>query len=384
MHLELTEEQKGLRAMARRFADQVVAPRAAAIDESEEYPEDIFQAMREAGLFGVSYPPEYGGSGGGVLGLALVMEEVSRHCQTSASILIESFTPGLPIRYFGTAEQRRHYLTGLATGSLRACIANTEPDAGSDAASIRTRAVREGDEVVISGRKCFISNAPVADFAVVTTKTDPAAGGRGITMFVVPMKAPGVSIGKLERKMGVRGLPDAEVIFDGVRVPATHRVGEEGQGLKVFLQSINANRPIVGARGVGIAQGALDYAIRYAKERIQFGQPITSFQATQFKVADCQTRIDAARLLVWRAAFLADQGRVTDPDCADAFAMAKLYASEVAVEVVNHALQIMGGYGYMRDHPIERHYRDARLLPIILGTSEIQRLIIARTVLSRF
>ncbi len=382
MDFELTEEQKLIRNTARRIAQERVAPRAAEIDQTKQYPEDIFQLYKEHGFLGLAIPTEYGGSGAGVMGLSLAVEEVAKYCCSCGLMIMLSLLPTAPILIAGNEEQKQTYVRKVAEGQCRASFGLTEPDAGSDVAGMRTRAVREGDEYVLNGEKCFISGATVADFYVIFAKTDPNAGNRGISAFIVPRDAQGFSVGQPDRKMGVRGVPTAPLIMENCRIPATNLLGQEGQGFKTAMLSLNYLRGAVGARAVGLAEGALQYAVEYTRNRHAFGEAIINLQGLQFMIADMVSQIEAARLLVYQAAWMVDQGRYQKED-AGMLSVAKLVATEMAVKVASDSLQLLGGYGYMEDYPLERMYRDVRQLLIVEGTSQIQRLHIARAIVDR-
>ncbi len=383
MQFELTEEQRLIRDTARRIAKERVAPRAAEIDATAEYPQDIFEAFREVGLLGLTIPTAYEGSGAGTLALALAIEEAAKYCCASGLILLLSTLPTNPILFGGTEAQKKAWLPRVARGEARGAFCLTEPNAGSDAAAIQSRAVRDGDDYVLNGEKMFISGGTVADFVVAFAKTDPAKGTRGVAGFIVPTDSPGFSIPRTDRKMGVRGVPTANIVFDNVRLPADMLLGEEeGRGFNHAMLSLSSLRPVVGARGVGLAEGALNYALEYARQREAFGNPIADLQAIQFMFADMAIQIEAARLLVYQGCWMIDQGRFKREDAA-LLSIAKAYATEMAVKVSSDALQVLGAQGYMMDHPLERHYRDARQLMIVEGTSQIQRLVIARALLEQ-
>jgi alkylation response protein AidB-like acyl-CoA dehydrogenase len=382
MEFELTEEQRLIQQTARRVARERVAPRAAEMDETGEYPHDIFAAFRELGLLGLTIPQEYSGSGAGTLALALAVEEVAKYCCSSGLILLLSALPTHPILLGGTGEQKQSWLPRSAKGEIKGAFCLTEPNAGSDAAALETRAVRDGDDYVINGEKMYISGGTVADFVVAFAKTTPD-GARGISGFIVPTDSPGFSVARTDRKMGVRGVPTANIVFDNVRVPKDLLLGgEEGKGFGHAMTTLNTLRPVVGARGVGLAEGAMTYALEFARQREAFGKPISELQAIQFMFADMAIQIEAARLLVYQGAWLVDQGRYRREDAA-LLSIAKAYATETAVKVASDALQVLGAQGYMMDHPLERHYRDARQLMIVEGTSQIQRVVIARALLER-
>ena len=378
MKIELLEEQRLLRDTVRRFAEEVVAPRAREIDESGEFPRDTFARAAELGLAGVAVPEEYGGAGMDNLAYCLAIEEVSRACASTGVILsVNNSLVCDPLLKFGTEEQKRRWLTPLASGELLGCFALTEPGAGSDASSLRTMARREGEDYVLNGNKVFITNGTHADVALVFATVDLEKKHRGITAFIVPCDAPGFSRGGHEYKLGVNASGTTELAFQDMRVPAAQRLGEEGEGFKVAMATLDGGRIGISAQAVGIARGALEEALAYAQERQQFGRPIADFQAIQFYLADMSTELDAARLLTWKAAWTKDQGRRYSLEAAQA----KLYSSQMAQRVTNLALQIHGGYGYTKEYNVERYFRDARITEIYEGTSEIQKLVIARAVL---
>lgn len=379
MNFQLSEELLMLQDTVRRFAKKVIEPQAAEIDLTGRFPENIYNGFKEMGLLGLIYPEEYGGSGLGLLGLCLAVEEAAKFCCSSGLILLLSRLPGGPIFYGGTEAQKQKYLRGIAEGRLKGAFCNTEPGAGSDSAGIQTRAQKDGDSYILNGTKCFISGAPLADFFTVSAKTDYAAGYKGISAFVIDKDTPGISIGKIEKKMGVKGVPVSEVILEDCRVPAENLLGEENQGFKIIMKSLNSVRPVVVARGLGLAQGALQYAVQYTRERKAFGRPLSDFQGMRWKMATLATEIQAARWLVYNAATLVDQG-LADKEHAPYLSMAKLFSTELAVRASDEALQMLGGYGYMMDYPLERFYRDAKQLMLVEGTSEIQREIIGRAV----
>jgi alkylation response protein AidB-like acyl-CoA dehydrogenase len=373
----LPRELLELRETIRKIVAERVAPRAAEIDERAEYPRDLRELFAEHDLFGLPFDTEHGGTGTGTLMLNIAIEEVARACASSALMLMIQELGTLPIKLFGTDEQKRRLLPRCAAGEWTPAFALSEPEAGSDAGGMRTRAIREGDEWVIDGTKNWITNLGIADFYLVFAVTDPEAGhSRGISAFIVEADRPGLSIGKLEHKMGIRGSPTGQPAFDGVRVPAENLVGEEGEGFKVALATLDRSRLGVASQAVGIAQGATDYAAAYAKERRQFGRPIASFQGIQFKLADMETRTAASRELLYRACAKVDGG---EPDIGKYSAMAKLFASDTAMWVTTEAVQVLGGYGYVREYPVERMMRDAKITQIYEGTNEIQRLVIARS-----
>ena len=372
----LPQEHIDFRDAIRQIVTERVAPRAAEIDAKAEYPQDLRELFAEHDLFGLPFEVEYGGTGTGTLMLNIAIEEVAKACASTALMLMIQELGTLPIRRYGTDELKQRFLPMCASGEWTPAFALSEPDAGSDPGGMRTKAVRDGDEWVIDGTKNWITNLGVADFYVVFAVTDPAAGhSRGISAFVVEADRPGFSVGKLEHKMGIRGSPTGQPIFDSVRVPASNLVGEVDEGFKVALGTLDHSRLGVAAQGLGLAQGATDYAAAYAKERQQFGKPIASFQGIQFKLADMETRTAAARELLYQACAKVDRG---DADIGKYSAMAKLFCSDTAMAVTVEAVQVLGGYGYVSEYPVERMMRDAKITQIYEGTNEIQRLVIAR------
>lgn len=379
MDFHLTAEQDMIRQTARRITREVIAPRSAALDETGEYPEDIFQVLRETGLTGLWFPEEYGGSGAGTLGLGLAVEEVAKQDNACALLLLLTKLSTSAIMQFGTEEQKQKYGRGTAEGTMRGAFGLTEPGAGSDSANIQTKAVQDGDFYRITGTKHWISGASVADFFLVATKTDLQAGSKGFTVFIVDRDTPGFRVGKTDRKMGVRGVPTCELIFDEAKVPAKNIVGKVNEGFKAIMWNLNSVRPIVAARGLGAAEGAIEYAVDYARQRQTFGKPIIEHQAIQMMIADVAMRIEASRWLTYHACLTVDGGQA-GKEVAHILSIAKAFATETAVFSADTAVQILGGNGYMMDHPVERYYRDARQLTIVEGTSQVQRLIIARAV----
>jgi len=373
----LPQEFLDFRETIRKIVVERVAPRAAEIDEKAEYPRDLRQLFAEHDLFGLPFDVEHGGTGTGTLMLNIAVEEVAKACASSALMLMIQELGTLPIKLFGTDEQKQRFLSKCAAGAWTPAFALSEPDAGSDPGGMRTRARKEGSEWVIDGTKNWITNLGVADFYVVFCVTDPEAGhSHGISAFIVEADRPGFSVGKLEHKMGIRGSPTGQPIFDGVRVPEENLIGAENEGFKVAMSTLDRSRLGVAAQAVGIAQGATDYAAAYAKERQQFGKPIASFQGIQFKLADMESRTAAARELLYRACAKVDAG---ERDMGKYSAMAKLVASDNAMWVTTEAVQVLGGYGYVNEYPVERMMRDAKITQIYEGTNEIQRLVIART-----
>jgi alkylation response protein AidB-like acyl-CoA dehydrogenase len=371
------QEHLDFRDTIRQIAQERVEPRAAEIDESAEYPQDIRELFAEHDLLGLPFETEYGGTGTGTLMLNMAIEEIAKVCASSALILMVQELGTLPIRLFGSDELKERFLPRCASGEWSPAFALSEPEAGSDPGGMITRAVREGDEWVINGSKNWISNLGIADFYVVFAVTDKEAGhSRGISAFVVEADRPGFSVGKLEHKLGIRGSPTGQPIFEDVRVPAGNLIGSEGDGFKVAMATLDHSRLGVASQALGIAQGATDYAAAYARERKQFGKPIASFQAIQFKLADMETQCAAARELLYKACAKVDRG---EPDMGKYSAMAKLFCSDAAMRITVEAVQVLGGYGYVKEYPVERFMRDAKITQIYEGTNEIQRLVIART-----
>jgi alkylation response protein AidB-like acyl-CoA dehydrogenase len=374
----LTDEQREIRELIRTLTRERIAPRAAEIDESAEFPWDLVELFREHELFGLSFEERYGGSGAGSLMLLVAVEEVSRACATTGLVLAVQELGSLAIRLAGTEEQRERYLSRLAGGELIAAYALTEAGSGSDSAAMRTEARLEGDEYVLNGSKRFITNAGVAGLYTVFAKTDPAAGHAGISCFVVEADAPGFEVGRLEPKMGIKGSTTGELFFDDCRVPATSLVGEEGEGFKIAMRILDRSRPGIAAQALGIAQGATDYALEYAKSRATMGERIAEHQLVAGKLADMETRCEAGRGLLYKAGLMMDEDA---PGLTKLSAMAKLFCSDTAMDVTTEAVQILGGYGYIKEYPVERMMRDAKITQIYEGTNEIQRLVIAREML---
>jgi butyryl-CoA dehydrogenase len=380
MKIELTEEQKLLQENVRRFAEEVVRPRAKEIDQSGEFPRSFFDQAGELGLAGVSVPEEYGGAGMDAVSYCLVIEEVSRVCATSGVILsVNNSLVCDPLLKFGTEEQKQEFLTPLAAGRKLGCFALTEPGAGSDPSGIRTTARRDGDDYVLDGNKIFITNGTDADVALVFASVDLEKKHKGITAFIVPADTPGYSHGSHEFKLGVNASGTTELAFQGMRIPARYRLGEEGEGFKVAMFTLDGGRIGIAAQAVGIAQGAFEEALAYSQEREQFGSHLSDFQAIQFYLADMSTELDAARLLTWKAAWAKENQKRFTVEASQA----KLFASEMAQRVTNKALQIHGGYGYTKEYNVERYFRDARITEIYEGTSEIQKMVIADWVLNK-
>ena len=373
----LPQEHLDFRDTIRQMAQERVAPRAAEIDEKAEYPQDIRELFAEHDLFGLPFEEEYGGTGTGTLMLNLAIEEIAKVCASSALMLMVQELGTLPLRLFGSDELKERFLPRCASGEWTPAFALSEPEAGSDPGGMITRAVRDGDEWVIDGTKNWITNLGIADFYVVFAVTDKEAGhSRGISAFVVEADRPGFSVGKLEHKLGIRGSPTGQPIFDGVRVPAENLIGTEGDGFKVAMGTLDHSRLGVAAQALGIGQGATDYAAAYAQERRQFGKPIAAFQAIAFKLADMETQCAAGRELLYKACAKVDRN---EPDMGKYSAMAKLFCSDAAMSITVEAIQVLGGYGYVNEYPVERFLRDAKITQIYEGTNEIQRLVISRS-----
>jgi alkylation response protein AidB-like acyl-CoA dehydrogenase len=374
----LAEEEALLREAFRRFAESEVAPHAAEADARAEYPWKSFEAYRESGFIRLAYPVAHGGDGADTMTYAMFVEEIARVCASSSLFVMISRLAVEPLLRAGTSDLQARYVPRVAAGELQASYCLSEPDAGSDVASMSTRATRDGDDYVLRGTKAWITNAGVSDLYVVFAKTDPEAKHRGISAFVVEKDSAGLSFGPPEPKMGMRGSPTCEVYLDDVRVPATNLVGEEGKGFTYAMGTLDSSRPIVGAQALGIAQGALDAATAYVKERKQFGQRVADFQGVQFMLADMATQVEAARLLVREACALYDAG---DRRVSKLASMAKLFASDTAMRVTTDAVQLLGGSGYTRHHAVERMMRDAKVTQIYEGTNQVQRIVIGRAVL---
>jgi butyryl-CoA dehydrogenase len=374
----LTDEQRMIRDLARRVARERIAPWAAEVDEQERYPEESMRALAEAGLFGIWIPEAYGGSNLGCLALSLVAEEIARACAATATQYVDQPLGGLPILLYGTEEQKKRYLPRLATGELLAAYSLSEPEAGSDAAALRTTAVRRGDHYVLNGAKQWCTNGDHAGVICVFATVDPSRRAKGVTAFLVEPGLPGFSVGRKERKMGIRGSPTVALHFTDCRVPVEQRLGEEGEGFRIAMSTLDITRPATGAMAVGIAQAALDAATAYARERRQFGRAIAEFQGIQFMLADMAMQVHAARLMVHHAARQVDAGITGNTLEAS---MAKCFAADAAMRVTTDAVQVFGGYGYTRDFPVERYMRDAKIMQIYEGTNQIQRVIVARELL---
>ncbi|MEO0081204.1 MAG: acyl-CoA dehydrogenase [candidate division WOR-3 bacterium] len=380
MDFNLTEEQKMVQDMARDFATNELEPRAAEIDKTGEFPHESIRKMAELGLLGMVIPEQYGGAGFDFISLAIAVEEISRACGSTGVITaVHNSLASWPIANWGTDAQKQHYLPRMAKGELLGAFGLTEANCGSDPAAMETKAVLKGDHYVLNGSKRFITNGGAADVFIVFAKTDPGAGARGVTAFIVEKTFPGFSVGKHEELLGLRATANCELIFEDCQVPKENILGEVNQGFKVAMGTLDVSRIDIGAQAVGIAQAALDKALAYSKERKQFGRPICEFEMIQDKFAQMHSRIVASRLLVYNAAFQKEAGRKR---FSLESAMAKLFAAETAVFVTKEAVQIFGGYGYTKDYPVERYFRDAKCMEIYEGTSEIQKIVIARSLLA--
>jgi butyryl-CoA dehydrogenase len=378
MNLELTEEQRMLQKSVRDFAETEVRPLAKENDETGRFPRELFRKAAALGLTGVAFPEAEGGAGFDHVAYSIVIEEISRCCASTGVILsVQNSLFCDPMHRYGTEEQKKRFLLPFAGGEKIGCYALTEPQAGSNAAALQTKAVKEGDSYVINGTKAWITNGGVADAAIVYVNTEPEKGEKGITALVVEKGTPGFRVGKEEKKLGIHATACSELVFTDCTVPAANRIGKEGEGYKVALSTLDGGRIGIAAQATGIAQGAFEAALKYSQERMAFGHPIAQFQAIQFMLADMATEIDAARLLVRKAAWKQDSGSRFSLEASTA----KLFASEMASRVAHKAIQIHGGYGYSQEYPVERAYRDARITEIYEGTSEIQRLVIAAWVL---
>jgi len=378
MRFDLTDEQAAIQAMAREFAESEIRPIAMEIDRDARFPHETVKRMGELGLMGIAVPERWGGSGSDMVAYVVALEEIARVCASHAVVMsVDNSLYGYPVLAFGTDAQRERFLKPVAAGYAHGCFALTEPQAGSDARNQATLAHRDGQDYVITGRKMFITNGREATFALVFAQTDVAAARKGITAFVVEKGTPGFTVSKTEDKLGIRASDTAELVFDECRVPAAHRIGEEGQGFKIALATLDGGRIGIAAQAVGIAAGAYARSVSYARERKAFGVPIGQHQMVQWMLADMATTIDGARLLTHKAAALKDAGR----PYTQAAAMAKLFAAETAMKVTTDAVQVHGGYGYIRETEVERYFRDAKITALYEGTSQIQKLVIAREVL---
>jgi acyl-CoA dehydrogenase len=375
----LTDEQKALKEMAKEFAEKEMRPNAAKYDRGEEFPYDIMQKAFEVGFMSSEIPEKYGGGGLSHVDTAILCEELAWGCAGMYTTIMANALAVTPIILFGTEEQKKKYLTPFTKEMKLASFCLTEREVGSDAGAVKTRAVKKGNEYIINGAKCFITNGGVADLYVVFASTEPEKRARGMSAFIVPRETEGLTIGKIEDKMGHRASNTAEIFFDDVKVPAENLLGKEGIGFIIAMKTFEGSRPPVGAGGLGVARAALEYAVDYSRTRQQFGKLIGMFQNLAFNVAQMATEIEAARFLVWNAAWMLDKGLPIGKSSA----MAKMYGSDVAMKVTSQALEIFGGYGYMKDYPMEKLMRDAKLLQIYEGTNDIQRLIISREVIGR-
>lgn len=382
----LTEEQQLFRETVARLSRERVLPRAAEIDRTGEFPWDMAELFAEYGLIGVGMPEDLGGGGGDLLTFCLAVEEVARVCATSSLIIAAQHLGAMPILVAGTPEQKQRFIPDIAAGKKLSAFALTEPDAGSDAGGTKTRAVKDGDSYRISGSKVFITNGGLAKTVVVFASTAPEKGIRGISAFVVDGDASGLSVGHIEEKMGIRGSQTAQLNFDNVRVPADQLLGREGEGFKIAMRTLDRTRPGIAAQALGIAQGALDVTVDHLKERRQFGRPLIEQEALQFMLADMETQIEASRHLLYKAATVVETAGFaaeSSPDVTRYSAMAKLMCSDTAMRVTTDAVQLLGGYGYVRDYPVERMMRDAKITQIYEGTNQIQRLVIFRNLLQK-
>ncbi len=370
-----------IRDLCRKIAEEKIRPVAAKYDEEQTFPWDIVRVMADADLFGIFIPEEYGGLGGGVLELCIAVEELSKACGGIALALAASALGAFPLILFGNDQQKRKYLPEIAAGRKLAAFALTEPNAGSDAAAIQTTAAKDGDSYVLNGTKQWITNAGEAEIYTVVAMTDRSKGSRGATAFLLDKGMPGLDFGKKENKLGIRASATREVVLRDCRVPKESVLGAEGLGFMVAMKTFDQSRPGVAAQALGIAQGALDEAMAYARERVQFGKPISSFQGLQFMLADMATEIEAARALVYQTARMVDAG---EKNIAKESAMCKVFASDVAMKVTVNAVQVFGGYGYMKDYPVEKMMRDAKITQIYEGTNEIQRGIIASNLIKEY
>ena len=375
----VNEDEQALIEAIRELAQERVAPRAAEIDHTAQFPWDIKELLAQQDILAMPFPTEYGGVGASELAIVMAIEELARCCATTSLILAAQQLGALPIMLAGTDEQKRKYFPRLASGEWLSAFGLTESGSGSDAAAMKTRAVRQGDKYILNGSKRFITNGGLAHVNSIFALTDPNAGTRGISAFVVEDDFPGFAVGRVEDKMGIKGSQTAELIFTDCEVPTANLLGREGDGFKIAMMTLDRTRPGIGAQALGIAQGALDLAVSYSKQRVQFNRPIAENQGIQFMLADMATRVEAARLLVYNAAEMIDRG---DASFGKYSAMAKMFASDAAMSVTGDAIQVLGGYGYMKEYPAERMMRDAKITQIYEGTNQIQRLVIARALLS--
>ena len=375
----VSEDEKALIEAIREIAQERVAPRAAEIDHSGEFPWDMKELLASHDILAMPFPEEYGGIGASELAISMAVEELSRCCATTGLLLAVQQLGSMPILLAGNDEQKRKYFPRLASGEWLAAFGLTEAGSGSDAAAMQTFAVRKGDKYILNGSKRFITNGGLAQVNSIFAITDPQAGTRGISAFIVEKDFPGFSVGRIEDKMGIKGSQTAELIFEDCEVPVENLLGREGEGFKIAMRTLDRTRIGIGAQALGIAQGALDLAVAYAKQRVQFKKPIAENQGIQFMLADMATKVEAARLLVYHASEMVDSG---DEQFSKYSSMAKMFASDAAMDVTNDAIQVLGGYGYMKEYPAERMLRDAKITQIYEGTNQIQRLVIARALLS--
>ncbi len=378
MEFKYTEEERMMLQMVRSFAEKEIKPLAKETDKEHKFPAATVKKLAELGLMGVSVPVEYEGAGMSNICYSIAIEEISRHCAATGVIMsVNNSLACEPVKLFGTEEQKKKYLADMASGRKLGCLGLTEPNAGSDAANLSTTAVLDGDEWVINGRKIFITNGNEADYCVLIAQTDKSLGHHGICAFIVDLDNPGFSVGTLEDKLGIRGSSTAELVFEDCRIPQENLLGETGKGFRIALTTLDGGRIGIASQALGIARAAIEDAAAYAKERVQFGKPIAKLQAIQWMIADLTTQYEAARLLTHRAAYLKDQGESYGKEAA----MAKLMAAETAMKAATQGIQILGGYGYTTDYPLERYFRDAKITEIYEGTSEVMRLVIANNVL---
>jgi butyryl-CoA dehydrogenase len=378
MEFKYTEEERMMLQMVRSFAEKEIKPLAKETDKEHKYPAETVKKLAELGLMGVSVPVEYEGAGMSNICYAIAIEEISRHCAATGVIMsVNNSLACEPVKIFGSEEQKKTFLADMASGRKLGCLGLTEPNAGSDAANLSTTAVLDGDEWIINGRKIFITNGNEADYCVLIAQTDKSKGHHGICAFIVDLDNPGFSVGTLEDKLGIRGSSTAELVFEDCRIPKENLLGEMGKGFRVALTTLDGGRIGIASQALGIARAAIEDAAAYAKERVQFGKPIARLQAIQWMIADLTTQYEAARLLTHRAAYLKDQGESYSKEAA----MAKLMAAETAMKAATQGIQILGGYGYTTDYPLERYFRDAKITEIYEGTSEVMRLVIANSVL---
>lgn len=380
MSFDMTEEQSMLRDTVREFAEEVIAPRAAEIDKNDEFPADIWKQMADLGFISLTLPEKYGGLAADHISCSIMLEELAKVSASMANAVLTSKLQSDFINRFASEEQKDQYVAAIGRGDIVCCIGATEPHCGTDLASLKTKAERKGDHFVINGSKMFITMAQMADLVVTLARTNDTPGHKGISAILVEKDRPGFNIGKKEDLMGMRGIGTGELIYDDCTVPAENLIGQEGEGFKYAMQSFDNGRIVIASLALGIAQGAHEQGLKYALKRETFGKPITSYQAIQFMLADAETKINAARLLIYKACYLKDQGRPYSREAA----MAKLYASDIAQEIAANAVQIHGGYGYTKEYPVERMYRDSKLPQIYEGTNQIQRVIIARDLLKSY